>query len=229
MKITMNASIKLFCAASELKGTVRAAVSVDEDLRAVFGNSGGVWTIHSLSEIQADCILFGTIQTSEILSALEKSGLLSLDEIRGKREVYKMCVVSLPTENMASALVIAGSDKRGTIYGLYKFSEMCGISPLRKWSGCEPKKQSSIVLDLPAVMTSREPSVRYRGIFINDEWPAFGNWATLHFGDVNAKCYEGIFELTLRLKGNYFWPAMWASCFNLDGPGLASAQLADRS
>lgn len=227
MKITVNASIKLFCAASELKGTVRAAVSVDEDLRAVFGNSGGVWTIHSLSEIRADCILFGTIQTSEILSALEKSGLLSLDEIRGKREVYKMCVVSLPTENMASALVIAGSDKRGTIYGLYKFSEMCGISPLRKWSGCEPKKQSSIVLDLPAVMTSREPSVRYRGIFINDEWPAFGNWATLHFGDVNAKCYEGIFELILRLKGNYFWPAMWASCFNLDGPGLASAQLAD--
>lgn len=115
-----------------------------------------------------------------------------------------MCVISSPVEQIGSVLVIAGSDKRGAIYGLYRFSEMCGVSPLRKWSGCEPKKQSSITLDFSSAITSREPSVRYRGIFINDEWPAFGNWAKLHFGDVNAKCYEQIFELILRLKGNYF-------------------------
>lgn len=227
MKLTVNASWELICAKEELKGTVRAAVSVADDLRAVFGEIGGVHKSHSLSEIQGDGIIFGTIQENDLLASLEKEGRLSFDEIRGKREVYKMCMVSLPVENSRTMLVIAGSDKRGTIYGLYKFSEMCGISPLRKWSGCEPKKQSSITLELPVEMTSHEPSVKYRGIFINDEWPAFGTWATTHFGDVNAKCYEGIFEMILRLKGNYFWPAMWASCFNLDGPGLASAELAD--
>ena len=104
---------------------------------------------------------------------------------------------------------------------------MCGVSPLRKWSGCNPGQRASLTLELPDEIISREPSIKYRGIFINDEWPAFGSWADLHFGGINANCYEGIFELILRLKGNYFWPAMWASCFSLDGPGLASAELAD--
>lgn len=69
--------------------------------------------------------------------------------------------------------------------------------------------------------------MKYRGFFINDEWPAFGTWADKHFGGINAACYECVFELLLRLKGNYLWPAMWASNFNLDGPGLKSAELAD--
>lgn len=227
MNFTVHSSLKLIYSNKELKGVVRAAVSVADDLRAVFGESGGVCSLSSVNEYQADCVIFGCIQTSELLTSLEKSGRLSFDEIKGKREVYQMCVISAPVETIGTALVIAGSDKRGAIYGLYRFSEMCGVSPLRKWSGCEPKKRSSITLDFTSQIISHEPSVRYRGIFINDEWPAFGNWAKLHFGDINAKCYEGIFELILRLKGNYFWPAMWASCFSLDGPGLASAELAD--
>ncbi len=240
MKFTVTSSLTFFCAEDEFKGTVRAAASVAEDLRAVFGSTGGIGSIHSpeecqadavifgtMQECQADAVIFGTMQSGGLLTSFEKSGILSLADIRGKREVYKMCLISLPHERIGKALVIAGSDKRGTIYGLYRFSEMCGVSPLRKWSGCEPEKRSSITLDLPAEITSREPSVKYRGIFINDEWPAFGSWARLHFGGINAKCYEEIFELILRLKGNYFWPAMWASCFSLDGPGLASAELAD--
>lgn len=227
MKFIVNASLKFICSDNELKGAVRAAASVVGDMCAVFGSVGGVCNMHSIDTYQADAVIFGSAETSEILKSLEKEGLLSLGDIRGKREVYKMCLISQPLENIGNALVIAGSDKRGTIYGLYRFSEMCGVSPLRKWSGCEPQKRSSLTLDLPVEMTSREPSVTYRGIFINDEWPAFGNWADIHFGGVNAECYEGIFELILRLKGNYFWPAMWASCFSLDGPGLASAELAD--
>ena len=76
-------------------------------------------------------------------------------------------------------------------------------------------------------MVSRVPSVKYRGFFINDEWPAFGNWAKTHFGSMNAACYAPVFELLLRMKGNYLWPAMWNSNFSLDGPGLESAVLAD--
>ncbi|MCM2998496.1 MULTISPECIES: glycosyl hydrolase 115 family protein [Paenibacillus] len=74
---------------------------------------------------------------------------------------------------------------------------------------------------------SREPSVKYRRIFINDEWPAFGHWAVHHFGGLNAEMYDHVFELILRLKGNYLWPAMWSSNFNCDGPGLLNAELAD--
>ena len=76
-------------------------------------------------------------------------------------------------------------------------------------------------------MISKEPSVRYRGFFINDEWPCFGNWTTSHFGGFTAKMYDHVFELLLRLKGNYLWPAMWSSSFALDGPGEESARLAD--
>lgn len=227
MKFTVNSFLKLICSEVELKGVVRAAASVAEDMRAIFGSAGGVCHLDSIGGQLPDAVIFGTLQTSEIPEALEEKGLLSLDDIRGKNEVYKMCIVSSPFQSIGKALVIIGSDKRGTIYGLYKFSEMLGVSPLRKWSGCKPQRRDFITLELPADMTSREPSVKYRGIFINDEWPAFGNWANIHFGGVNAKCYEGIFELILRLKGNYFWPAMWASCFSLDGPDLASAELAD--
>ena len=74
---------------------------------------------------------------------------------------------------------------------------------------------------------SKEPSVKYRGFFINDEWPCFGTWATARYGDVNAQCYEVIFEFLLRMKGNYLWPAMWRSSFPLDGPGSANEELAD--
>ena len=172
-------------------------------------------------------VIFGTAGKSSVINRLAEKGVICVDEITGKREVYKIAIVSSPLKGISNALVIAGSDKRGTIYGLFKLSEMCGISPLHKWSGCVSAKHDEIVLDESAEVTSKEPSVKYRGIFINDEWPAFGNWATTHFGGVNAKCYEQVFEMILRLKGNYLWPAMWATNFNLDGPGLASAELAD--
>lgn len=84
------------------------------------------------------------------------------------------------------------------------------------------------MLDSSCSFVSTTPSVKYRGFFINDEWPAFGSWANKRFGGVNSECYRCIFELLLRLKGNYLWPAMWTSNFSLDGPGLLNAELADR-
>ena len=130
-------------------------------------------------------------------------------------------------EGVKSALVIAGSDKRGTIYGLFYLSEKLGVSPLVNWNHVLPKRREYVILTEKDSFVSKEPSVKYRGFFINDEWPAFGTWADKHFSGINAACYECVFELLLRLKGNYLWPAMWASNFNLDGPGLKSAELAD--
>lgn len=127
----------------------------------------------------------------------------------------------------SNLLVIAGSDKRGTIYGLFHLSEMLGVSPFVDWCGLMPPKQEKIELREDMACISKEPSVRYRGFFINDEWPAFGNWCNHNFGGFNAKAYDHVFELLLRLKGNYLWPAMWSARFADDGPGLLNAELAD--
>lgn len=172
-------------------------------------------------------VLYGTVGHSELLDRLEREERIDLTPIRGKREVYLFEVIPNPAEGAKDVLLIAGSDKRGTIYGLFHLSELLGVSPLVNWNHVWPRKQSAVNLDETVNVISREPSVKYRGFFINDEWPAFGTWAMTHFGGVNAACYERIFELLLRLKGNYLWPAMWDSNFNLDGPGLKSAELAD--
>ncbi len=228
MRFIIDKSLHFVTSDDGYKGVMRIANTVKEDISLVCGELGNVMLTSELDkEKPVSAVIFGTAGKSSVIDELEKSGVISLDEIKNKREVYKIAIVSLPLKGVKNALVIAGSDKRGTIYGLFKISEMCGVSPLNKWSGCVSAKRDEIVLDESAEVVSKEPSVKYRGIFINDEWPAFGNWATTHFGGVNAKCYEQVFEMILRLKGNYLWPAMWANNFNLEGPGLLSAELAD--
>ncbi|MBQ8549122.1 MAG: glycosyl hydrolase 115 family protein [Lachnospiraceae bacterium] len=175
-------------------------------------------------------ILTATVGHSLLLERLEREGKVSLEVLRGKREVYLMQLVKQPfaeKEQVKELLVIAGSDKRGTIYGMFGLSERLGVSPLIYFGDAVPEKKEEPFLELAGVCVSKEPSVRYRGFFINDEWPAFGNWCMEKFGGINAKAYRKIFELLLRLKGNYLWPAMWRSSFSEDGPGLLSAELAD--
>ncbi len=174
-----------------------------------------------------ECVLYGTVGHSELLDRLEREGRIDLTPIAGKREVYMFRIIPNPAGGDRDALLIAGSDKRGTIYGLFHLSELLGVSPLVNWNHVRPAKRPHVDLDETVNVISKEPSVTYRGFFINDEWPAFGTWAMTHFGGVNAACYERIFELLLRLKGNYLWPAMWDSNFYLDGPGCKSAELAD--
>ncbi len=123
--------------------------------------------------------------------------------------------------------MIAGSDKRGTIYGLFHLSELLGVSPWVYFADVLPVKRDTVILTQAVNTVSKEPSVKYRGFFINDEWPSFGSWTFRHFGGFTAEMYDKVFELLLRLKGNYLWPAMWTSSFSLDGPGMANALLAD--
>ena len=170
------------------------------------------------------CVLAATIGQSPILDLYENEGLLDLSDIKGKREVYKIAVVG---EGNKAVLVVAGSDKRGTIYGLFHISECIGVSPLVYWADVPPVRCKEPTVADAQMITSKEPSVKYRGFFINDEWPSFGNWTMEKFGDFNAKMYDHVFELLLRMKGNYLWPAMWSASFPLDGPGLANAELAD--
>lgn len=211
-----------------LPGVRRVAEIVMADISAVVGGCHG-WLKKNDSGMDKPVIvvLAGTIGQSQLLDEFEQTNKINLDAIKNKREVYQLKLIEHPLPGITQAVVIAGSDKRGTIYGLFHLSEILGVSPFINWSGLKPIEKSNVVLTEKDEICSKEPSVKYRGFFINDEWPAFGNWAMIHFGGVNAKCYAQLFELLLRLKGNYLWPAMWSTNFSTEGPGLASAELAD--
>ncbi|MDO5337659.1 MAG: glycosyl hydrolase 115 family protein [Eubacteriales bacterium] len=225
--------VPLLVEAEAYEGVKRIAAKVAEDLHLVSG--GQVRIVEKAEPNQKELVLFATSGRSRILKELDRTGSISLREISDKREVYavrllegKKCLGDL--EEYAAverALVIYGSDKRGTIYGMFHLSELAGVSPLLFWGDAKPKPRETLELDARAEMISREPSVRYRGFFINDEWPCFGNWTFHHYGGFTAQMYDRVFELLLRLKGNYLWPAMWTSSFALDGPGEKNEELAD--
>lgn len=210
-------------------GVKMIAETVAEDVFAICGNSPEIK--ESISGCTSDrVVLMATVGQSPLLERLERDGKVSLSEVRGKREVYLLQLVKEPFAEFPEVkelFVIAGSDKRGTIYGMFGLSERLGVSPLLYFGDAMPEHKSEPFVELADAVVSKEPSVKYRGFFINDEWPAFGNWCTEKFGGINAKAYRKIFELLLRLKGNYMWPAMWRSSFSEDGPGLLNAELAD--
>jgi hypothetical protein len=206
-------------------GVHKIAGKVMQDIQLVFGIAPTA--TEEISQCASPVVIYGTIDRSPVLADLARQGLIDLEELRGKNEVYLFQVIDAPWEGIEKALVIAGSDKRGTIYGLFHLSEALGVSPFVNWSAVKPQPKEEFVLPDGHKYLSKEPSIRYRGFFINDEWPAFASWCIKHFGGFNAKAYEHVFELLLRLKGNYLWPAMWSARFYDDGPGLANAELAD--
>ena len=200
----------------ELVSGKKPQILVEKEIPETLESSGEDWTI-----------IAATKGKSSFLKKLEEAGSAELKELEQKRECYAWIFPEIKNRTKSNLLVIAGSDKRGTIYGLFHLSEMLGGSPFVDWCGLMPPKQEKIELREDMACISKEPSVRYRGFFINDEWPAFGNWCNHNFGGFNAKAYDHVFELLLRLKGNYLWPAMWSARFADDGPGLLNAELAD--
>lgn len=223
-KVGFDNRIMFTYEAKSYSGVNQIAALVRKDVNLVTGFTAKEYV---RGEKCKNLVIYGTVDKSDYLEELEKRGVIDFKEVRGKWEVYSFQVVDHPMDGVEHALIIAGSDKRGTIYGLFHLSELLGVSPFVNWNHAYPRKRKNVFLTDEVNVVTKEPSVKYRGFFINDEWPAFGNWATEHFGDVNAKCYERIFELLLRLKGNYLWPAMWRSNFSMDGPGLESARLAN--
>ncbi len=212
------------CDENEFSGVKKIADKVCLDVERVTGKKPELVSIqpsaYSITEATG-AVLFATLGQAPLAEKLAAEGGLQseLSKITGKRECYVFSVKS-------DKIIVIGSDKRGTIYGLFHLSELMGVSPLVDWAGVLPARREAVELEEGLTVT-REPSVRFRGFFINDEWPAYGNFTTHNFGGFNAKMYEHVFELLLRLKGNYLWPAMWSAQFSLDGPGLANAELAD--
>ena len=114
---------------------------------------------------------------------------------------------------------ITGSDKRGAIYGIYELSRQIGVSPWYYWADVPVEKHDRIYLT-PGSYTDGEPAVRYRGIFLNDEAPCLTTWVKNTFSTEYGghEFYAKVFELILRLKGNFLWPAMWGWAFYADDP-----------
>ena len=211
---------------NDWKGVIRAARDLSDDVRKVTGvsaslNDKGEPTVDGRRESQMKndkpSIIVGTIGKSKLIDNLIKQKKIDVKKVKGQWESYLIDVVD-------GNLVIAGSDKRGTIYGIYEISQRIGVSPWYWMADVPVKHQDELYYD-GGRFVQPSPKVKYRGIFINDEWPSFGGWCTNKFGGVNSKAYAHIFELLLRLKANYFWPAMWATAFNEDDP--ESPRLAD--
>ena len=202
---------------NDWKGVIRAARDLGDDIRKVTGVKSSLeFRVESGEFATAPHILVGTIGKSKAIDQLIKQKKLDVKKIKGHWEAYCIDIVD-------DNLIIAGNDKRGTIYGIYEISRRIGVSPWH-WMADAPIVHKDELYYNDGYEYSW-PAVKYRGIFINDEWPSFGTWCQKHFGGVNSKAYEKIFELLLRLKANYFWPAMWATNFNEDDP--ESPRLAD--
>ena len=202
------------------EGVKRIAKKVGEDFKKVCGAAPAFSESVPAGKNSPNAVIFATLGKSPFLDTLIREGKLDSSAISGKREVF--CIKFID-----NTLLVCGSDKRGTIYGMFALSEYIGVSPLCFWGDVEPQRRKDIKIEKDIETVSREPSVKYRGFFINDEWPCFGNWTFRHFKGFTAEMYDHVFELLLRLKGNYLWPAMWTSSFALDGPGNRNEELAD--
>ncbi|MDE1548938.1 glycosyl hydrolase 115 family protein [Jeotgalibaca caeni] len=173
----------------------------------------------------ARAIVVGTVGTSPLLQQLVDSGKLDVTQLNGKWESYSITYLENAVDAVHELIVIAGSDPRGAIFGMYDLSEQLGVSPWYWWMDVPVQKQERIYLKQTSVQQG-EPSVKYRGFFINDEGPSLMTWVRKNHADFTADFYEKVFELTLRLKANYHWPAMWDSSFYEDDE--KNAATADR-
>ncbi len=190
----------------------KSAELLQQDIKAVTGKKPAL--VHSISAPYPGLIVIGTIGHSSFLNELNKEKLVSTAQIEGKWEGYQIQTVDAGKKYMpmSQLLVITGSDRRGATYGVFELSRQTGVSPWYWWADVPVKKQEHVYIKENVSITDA-PKVKYRGIFINDEAPALSSWSKEKFGGFNHLFYAKVFELMLRLKANYLWPAMWGSAF----------------
>ena len=196
------------------KAVLRAADNLVKDFERVSGAKP------VLSDVPKSdrAIIIGSLD-SPLVKELAARGKFDLSQLKGCREKYLIQTVDNPFEGVDEALVIAGSDRRGAVYGIYEISEQIGVSPWYDWADAPVARQSNLSIARGSY-TAGEPAVRYRGIFLNDEAPCLTGWVEHTYGTDygDHRFYERVFELILRLRGNYLWPAMWGWAFYADDP-----------
>jgi hypothetical protein len=208
---------------NDFKGVLRAISDLQNDIHCVTTQKPDLLTSESAKNYE---IIIGTLGKNKLIDALVKSKKLDTKDLKGKWESFVITTIDNPQPGTKSCLLIVGSDKRGTIYGIYELAQQLGVSPWYWWADVPVKHRASAYV-LAGRYTSGEPKVKYRGIFINDEAPCLTTWVKNTYGTDygDHRFYSRVFELILRLKGNYLWPAMWGWAFYADDP--MNSQLAD--
>jgi hypothetical protein len=217
-----HAAATLYVDTNDFSGVVIAAHNLQTDLERLTAIAPGLATAQV--DLGANVIIAGTIGRSAMIDALIASRKIDVSDITNRWESFFIQVVPDPFPGITNALVICGSDQRGTIYGIYDLSEEAGVSPWYFWADVPAPRRDSLFVK-PGKYIQGPPAVKYRGIFLNDEFPSLGGWAKEKYGGFNHQFYTNVFELLLRLKANYLWPAMWNNAFNEDDP--ANPKLAD--
>ena len=213
--LNANNRVEIYMDTNDCKGVSYAAHALLKDIKSV---SGATATLTSdagflkKADTARPAILVGTIGHSAAIDQLVKHKRINGNLLKGKREKF---IITLTD----GQLVIAGSDRRGTIYGIYELSQQMGVSPWYDWADVPVEHHDSIFVN-KGIYTDGEPAVRYRGIFLNDEAPCLTSWVknTYGTGYGDHRFYQRVFELVLRLRGNMMWPAMWGWAFYADDP-----------
>jgi len=221
--------------AADWPGAIRAAGDLRADVARVTTVTPALG--HDAAHPGTRAVIIGTVGRSALVDRLAREGKIDVSGIRGRWESFLVQTLRDPLPGVSTALVIAGSDKRGTIFGIYDLSEQIGVSPWYWWDDVTPERKSALYVK-PGRYQQGEPSVKYRGIFLNDEKPNLDFWVRARFGEhptpgggpgtvanFNHLFYSRLFEVLLRLKANYLWPAMWNNAFAEDDPD--NARLAD--
>lgn len=213
--LNANNRVEIYMDTNDCKGVSYAAHALLKDIKSV---SGATATLTSdagflkKADTARPAILVGTIGHSAAIDQLVKQKRINGNLLKGKREKFIITLID-------GQLVIAGSDRRGTIYGIYELSQQMGVSPWYDWADVPVEHHDSIFVN-KGIYTDGEPAVRYRGIFLNDEAPCLTSWVknTYGTGYGDHRFYQRVFELVLRLRGNMMWPAMWGWAFYADDP-----------
>ncbi len=206
----------LFVSSEDFTGVLKVTHHLQADIERVSGKAPKILTDEAVSGDAV--VIIGTIGKSPVIDQLIRNNKINADAVAGKWDTYALQTVENPLPGVDQALVIFGSDKRGTIYGIYDLATKIGVSPWYWWADVPAQAKEEIFIQ-PGFYTDGEPKVKYRGIFINDESPALRYWAKEKFGGLNHKFYEKVYELLLRNKANYLWPAMWLpTAFSDDDP-----------
>jgi hypothetical protein len=220
-----GAAAPLVVSSQDHAGVVRVVGDLQSDIKKVTGINPTVAN-DTPSAGASEIVLIGTIGHSPLVDSLVSAGKLDVSKVKGRWETFVIQPVSSPMSGVSRALVVAGSDPRGTIYGVYEISRRIGVSPWYYFDDVPIAHQDALYVN-PAPYTLGTPAVKYRGIFINDENPQLGAWGPATFGPglapgysqgFNSKLYAKIFETLLRLRANYLWPAVWGRAFALDDP-----------
>jgi hypothetical protein len=210
-----HSAAKIIIDTNDFPGVLIAAGNLRSDISRVTGVVPVV--LHNEPSRAAIPVFIGTLGRSQFIDRLARERTIDVSPIAGKWESWLTQVVPRPFPGVSKALVICGSDKRGTIFGIYDLSENIGVSPWYFWTDVPPKHHDELFVKAGRFVHG-PPAVKYRGIFLNDEAPDLTGWAKEKFGGYNHAFYTNVFELLLRLKANYLWPAMWDNCFDEDDP-----------